>query len=193
MPFAKHDDPTGVSLLPRPRHLDLRHRLVAPTIVDERIDPDLPSQGNAVDIDLDGVRVRAADPAGRFYAHATLRQLAHLHDGRVPVGIVFDHPDLLVRGVMLDVSRDKVPTLATIWWAPIALARSSAEAMICDPIPRPGGLASRAFISGNSPMISRTTLYFDRWNTVTRPHGMESFQATRYVASPRFCIWNRSS
>ena len=40
--------------------------------------------------------------------------MATLHDGRLPVGTVRDHPDLAVRGVMLDVSRDKVPTLATL-------------------------------------------------------------------------------
>ncbi len=38
-----------------------------------------------------------------------------MHDGRVPVGTVRDWPDLAERGVMLDVSRDKVPTMATLY------------------------------------------------------------------------------
>ena len=37
-----------------------------------------------------------------------------LHDGSLPVGLVSDHPDLPVRGVMLDISRDKVPTMGTL-------------------------------------------------------------------------------
>jgi hypothetical protein len=37
-----------------------------------------------------------------------------LHAGQLPVGRVRDHPDLPVRGVMLDVSRDKVPTMETL-------------------------------------------------------------------------------
>ena len=32
----------------------------------------------------------------------------------LPVGVIRDHPDLPVRAVMLDVSRDKVPTMATL-------------------------------------------------------------------------------
>jgi len=40
--------------------------------------------------------------------------LTRVHGGRLPVGVVEDWPDLAVRGVMLDVSRDKVPTLATV-------------------------------------------------------------------------------
>ena len=33
---------------------------------------------------------------------------------RLPIGTIRDHPDLPVRGVMLDVSRDKVPTMDTL-------------------------------------------------------------------------------
>ncbi|MEP6625427.1 MAG: family 20 glycosylhydrolase, partial [Acidimicrobiia bacterium] len=52
---------------------------------------------------------------GAFYATNTLRQLARIHDGRWPVGRVRDWPDLAERGVMLDISRDKVPTLDTLF------------------------------------------------------------------------------
>ena len=44
----------------------------------------------------------------------TLRQLARLHGGRLPTGTIRDWPDLPVRGVMLDVSHDKVPELDTL-------------------------------------------------------------------------------
>jgi hypothetical protein len=74
----------------------------------------LPAQGYRVRIGADGVGVEAADEAGAFYARATLAQLRAVHDGRLPEGTVEDWPDLAVRGVMLDISRDKVPTMATL-------------------------------------------------------------------------------
>ncbi|MBV8984253.1 MAG: family 20 glycosylhydrolase, partial [Acidimicrobiia bacterium] len=51
---------------------------------------------------------------GAFYGRATLEQLRRLHAGDLPVCEVEDWPDLPVRGVMLDVSRDKVPTMETL-------------------------------------------------------------------------------
>jgi hypothetical protein len=76
-------------------------------------DPSLPAQGYRLTVaSHGGVRLVAADAAGEFYGRATLAQLSA--QGRVPVGVVEDWPDLAVRGVMLDVSRDKVPTIETL-------------------------------------------------------------------------------
>ena len=71
----------------------------------------LPPQGYRLTVHDDGrVDVEAADDAGQFYAEQTLQQL-----GPSPAPIVIeDWPDIAVRGVMLDVSRDKVPTMATL-------------------------------------------------------------------------------
>ena len=63
----------------------------------------------------DGVALVGGDAAGCFYGRATLAQLARLHDGGLPIGTIRDHPDLAIRGVMLDVSRDKVPTMDTLY------------------------------------------------------------------------------
>jgi hexosaminidase len=81
-----------------------------------RREPALPPQGYRLTIGHDGaLRIDAADDAGLFYAEATLAQLrAAGGDGTVPVGQIEDWPDLPVRGVMLDVSRTKVPTLETL-------------------------------------------------------------------------------
>lgn len=103
-----------MNLLPRPRFADFTARVTTHTEVTEHVDRSLPPQGYALGIDDDGVDLAGADPAGIFYGRATLAQLERLHDGRLPVGVVRDHPDLAVRGVMLDVSRDKVPTMATL-------------------------------------------------------------------------------
>ena len=103
------------TLLPVPREADLGIETVAAR--EPRITVDgagLPAEGYALAITADGVTLDAADAAGVFYGQATLAQLTRLHDGRVPLGTVRDWPDLAQRGVMLDVSRDKVPTMATL-------------------------------------------------------------------------------
>ena len=99
-----------MNLLPVPRVLELSGATVPARPPRRRVDATLPAQGYEVRIDRDAVRLAAADEAGFFYGEATLAQLARLGDGTLPVGVVWDHPDLLVRGVMLDISRDKVPT-----------------------------------------------------------------------------------
>jgi hexosaminidase len=103
-----------VNLLPRPRSSAFDDTRVAAREPVVRVDASLPPEGYRLTISKRGVEVVAADDAGAFYARATLAQLAHLHDGMLPVGTVDDWPDLPVRGVMLDISRDKVPTPATL-------------------------------------------------------------------------------
>ncbi|HLX89860.1 MAG TPA: glycoside hydrolase family 20 zincin-like fold domain-containing protein [Acidimicrobiales bacterium] len=106
-------------LLPRPRRarLDGATRVVASGTVRDVSDASLPPQGYRLTIGGDGgVEVAASDDSGRFYARATLAQLERtVGDGALPVGVVEDWPDLAVRGVMLDVSRTKVPTLDTLF------------------------------------------------------------------------------
>lgn len=103
-----------MNLLPRPRALALGDATVPARPPTVRLDPSLHPEGYELDIGADGITLRAADPAGAFYGQATLDQLAHLHGGTVPVGTVSDWPDMAVRGVMIDISRDKVPTMATL-------------------------------------------------------------------------------
>jgi hypothetical protein len=89
--------------------------LAAPRI--ER-DGALPPQGYALELRPDEVRIRAADEAGQRYALATLGQLAaqagaQAGDG-LPCLAIEDSPDFAVRGYMLDISRDRVPTCETL-------------------------------------------------------------------------------
>ena len=53
-------------------------------------------------------------PAGLFYAVQTLRQLVRLHSRTLPALTIRDWPTLPQRGLMLDISRRKVPTLVTL-------------------------------------------------------------------------------
>ena len=87
-------------LLPQPRH------------VGRSTGAPLPAQGYRLTVRADGAsEIEAADEAGRFYAEQTLRQLGPSPEPTV----IEDWPDIAVRGVMLDVSRDKVPTMATLF------------------------------------------------------------------------------
>jgi hypothetical protein len=82
---------------------------------------DLPPQGYRLRVGAAGIDVVAPDRAGLLNATATLRQWLALHHRAPGAPIetlwgleVEDWPDFLDRGVMLDVSRDQVPTLATL-------------------------------------------------------------------------------
>ena len=103
-----------MNLLPRPRTMTFGSALVVASEPSVTMDAGLPAQGYRLTIADGDVTIRAADPAGAFYARATLAQLARVHGGRLPAGQVEDWPDLAVRGVMIDISRDKVPTMATL-------------------------------------------------------------------------------
>lgn len=72
------------------------------------------SQGYTLTIEPTGVRIAAADSAGAFYAVQTLVQIVLDSPAGLPCVYIEDYPDIAARGVMLDISRDKVPTQATL-------------------------------------------------------------------------------
>jgi len=85
-----------------------------------------PPQGYDLIIAPDGITVIASGPAGVFYGVCTLIQImesvcspAPRPPGSsaplLPCLRISDWPDFSARGVMLDVSRDKVPTLETLF------------------------------------------------------------------------------
>jgi len=61
------------------------------------------------------IGIVAHDAAGLFYAFMTLAQLVRQHGRRLPQVHIEDWPDFAQRGLMLDVSRDKVPTMETLF------------------------------------------------------------------------------
>ena len=65
-------------------------------------------------IDAAGVRLTSPGPAGLRAGVATLRQLLREHGRRLPCLKIRDWPDFPRRGFMLDVSRGRVPNLATL-------------------------------------------------------------------------------
>jgi hexosaminidase len=72
-------------------------------------------QGYELTITPAGIFVVAGTSAGVFYAVQTLIQILSQQGGTLPLLRISDWPDFPHRGVMLDISRDKVPTLETLF------------------------------------------------------------------------------
>jgi hexosaminidase len=111
-------DPRDDSLLlPRPRRIERRdgnwrvNRSAVATAIDPAIEH---SEGYQLIISDSGAEILGNDPAGVFYGQQTLGQLIAQYGDEIPCLYIEDWPDFPARGVMLDVSRDKVPTMATL-------------------------------------------------------------------------------
>jgi len=82
------------------------------TPVTEIADSTLPAEGYRLVVDHDSIELAYADQNGLRYGRQTLGQLTTT-DG-IAVAEILDSPDIAVRGHMLDISRDRVPTRATL-------------------------------------------------------------------------------
>lgn len=97
--------PAQISDLDATKHLSRELRVV--------LDPSVPPQGYRLVVDDNSAQLRHADAAGRTYGLQTVERLRH-SDGTLPAATVEDQPVFLTRAYMLDVSRDRVPTRATL-------------------------------------------------------------------------------
>ncbi|MBN1976794.1 MAG: beta-N-acetylhexosaminidase [Anaerolineae bacterium] len=71
-------------------------------------------QAYSLTITPEDIVLYADAPIGLFYAVQTLRQLVRLYGSTIPALTIHDWPTLPYRGLMLDISRCKVPTLETL-------------------------------------------------------------------------------
>ncbi len=105
-----------ILLLPLPRTLERKNGNCAQTKPIVSIDPSLAKpQGYRLSITPQDIRIRGHDPAGAFYGEQTFKQLSRQFGKNVPCMEIEDWPDFPVRGVVLDISRDKVPTMQTLY------------------------------------------------------------------------------
>ncbi len=72
-------------------------------------------QGYELTVTEAGIHIVASTPAGAFYGVMTLSQILQQRGNTLPTLRVRDWPDFPHRGVMLDISRDKVPTMETLY------------------------------------------------------------------------------
>ncbi|MCZ7591789.1 MAG: family 20 glycosylhydrolase [Kiritimatiellae bacterium] len=80
-----------------------------------RHDPELRPQAYALHITPRQAVLSSADAAGLWHAAMTFRQLLRQYRDAIPSCRIEDAPDFLTRGVMLDISRDKVPSMETLF------------------------------------------------------------------------------
>ena len=90
-----------------------------PTLITLQLTPHLENvhspQGYDLVIADSHIIAEATTPAGLFYAVQTLCQIIQQCERNLPCLQIQDWPDFPNRGVMLDISRDKVPTMATLY------------------------------------------------------------------------------
>ena len=73
------------------------------------------AQGYRLVITPRQVHLTFSDAAGAWHGAQTLRQLLRQFREALPACTIEDHPDFATRGIMLDISRDKVPTMETLY------------------------------------------------------------------------------
>lgn len=70
--------------------------------------------GYRISIQTSGIEIASRTTAGTYYAVQTLRELVRINGKTIPCCRISDHPDFVRRGVYLDCSRGKVPTVDTL-------------------------------------------------------------------------------
>lgn len=69
----------------------------------------------SLDISESRIDIGYGEPAGAFHAVSTLKQLIRQCGKALPCLRISDWPDFPVRGLMLDISRDKIPRMETLY------------------------------------------------------------------------------
>jgi hexosaminidase len=119
LPIIKTSEPPrerNIIVLSRDDSL-LSDRLMAEKSGDKGADPSIEHQAQqacALDISDERVLIVGAGAAGLYYGVQTLRQIVRTAGPSWPACQIADWPRMAYRGLMLDVSRGKVPTLDTL-------------------------------------------------------------------------------
>jgi len=100
----------------RQAHHPEQSRRIGATITIDPIKIQRP-QGYRLIIDANQISIVAHNAAGAFYAAQTLKQICRQRQGMQELACIDinDWPDFANRGVLLDISRDKVPTMKTLF------------------------------------------------------------------------------
>ena len=72
------------------------------------------SEGYKLTVAPKKIELTASTSAGAYYGIQTLRELVTCHGARIPCCEITDEPDMKRRGIYLDCSRGKVPTVDTV-------------------------------------------------------------------------------
>jgi hypothetical protein len=97
--------------------LNTKSRISKKSLLVAQIDSGLSIQAYALNITNNNIRIKAGGQEGLYYALLTLEQIGCFaaQNGYWPTLNIEDEPDFVRRGVMLDISRDKVPKMSTLF------------------------------------------------------------------------------
>ena len=102
-------------LFPQPQSLRCQSaHCSVPAHIEHRTVAELPSEGYRLRIAGGRCHAESSDETGAFYAEQTLAQIRSWYAEQVPEMEIEDAPAFPVRGLYHDVTRGKVPTLATL-------------------------------------------------------------------------------
>lgn len=68
----------------------------------------------SLEVSNTGIQIQCSQGAGLFYAIASMNQLAAQGGDTLPFLSLMDEPALNIRGIMLDIGRDKIPSMDTL-------------------------------------------------------------------------------
>lgn len=103
-------------IIPKPKTTELSNELIDfnPNLIRIGTDETLPPEGYRIDISQEQIVISSKDKSGEFYGRQSLEQLVNKSEkstGVIPTGHIKDWPSIKTRGVMLDISRSKIPTI----------------------------------------------------------------------------------
>lgn len=77
--------------------------------------PSLRGDAYILSVEVDKIRIEYGEHAAAFYGVSTLKQMVCQRGAHLPCLKITDDPDFKVRAAMLDISRDKIPKLQTLF------------------------------------------------------------------------------
>lgn len=121
-------------------------------------------QGYRILIRPDQIEILGSDEQGMFYGVQTLRQLiGQSTDRHLPCMHILDWPDFAIRGVMLDISRDKVYKIETLFMLVDELASWKINQLQLYMEHTFAYLGHKTVWHGASPMTPEDILKLDRY------------------------------
>lgn len=108
-----------MNLFLKPRHMDIHEGYLKKDAVDTEcigwnVVNEIHPQGYVLEISEETVTLSYSTEIGKHYGLQTYSALREEYNDYIPCMVVDDIPDYEVRGLLVDISRDKVPTLATL-------------------------------------------------------------------------------
>ncbi|BDU38459.1 family 20 glycosylhydrolase [Vibrio nigripulchritudo] len=88
---------------------------ISSPMVEYQMCSDFSDQAFGIQITRQLVLIQYKDESGILYAHHLINQLVDQCASSLPFLTLFDQPDFPQRGIILDVSRDKIPTMDTLF------------------------------------------------------------------------------